>query len=365
MREIALILAGGTGSKLWPRSGANKPKQFRQFLGEGAMLQNTFNRIRRKYELEDIYIVTFADYEKYVLELLPDFMPENFLGEPAAKGTAIAIALSLEIIGQKIGYDFIATTFPADHFISNEIDFLNTVENAIEATKQLNSFVCLGVEPAYPATNYGYVQFCEDEIEGDLKANESLKKVATFAEKPDYNTAKRFIESGDFIWNTGVLTFKYNIFKSAFSKYMNDDFLILSSISELYNTELYSKALAEVYAKVSGISIDYGILERAENIAMIKSNFAWSDLGNWDEYYRLAMKDGSGNVVDGNTAVINSRNCVVSAQDKFIGIVNVDNLIVVEDDDAILICKRGDSDAVKIITDFMERVHISNFSNKD
>ncbi len=360
--KIALILAGGSGYRLWPRSTDKTPKQFVHLIGDGTMIQNTFARISKFFPIEDTYIVTSNDFYELVLEQLPSFPSENIIIEPFPRGTAPCLALSTIILQQKYTVDSVITVLPSDHIIFNLGEFYESLEIGIRAAKELKGIITIGIQPTRPETSFGYVQIKKD-YRGELNAlfDKGVRYSTTFAEKPDYATAKRFVESGDFLWNSGIFIWNIDTFVNSLEKYWREDYSTFKLLKEHVGKNSFNENLEYTYKQITSLSIDYAILEKADNVFVVQSTFRWSDVGNWDEIYRLSMKDAKNNVLIGDIIPINTTNCLINSNSKLIGVIGVSDLIVIDSDDALLICKRNYSDDVKEIVDFIRRKQMNRF----
>lgn len=361
MKKYAVIMAGGLGSRFWPRSTEKTPKQFIHLLGEGTMIQNTYDRLKTIFPVNDIYISVNESYADLVREQLPEAPDKNLIIEPFGRNTAPALGLVSATLDSQFDYDDIMLAFPADQIISNLGEFYHSIEIAIQAAYYKEGIVTIGINPTRPETQFGYVQFNEQKSSlGDL-FDAGVRYCSTFAEKPDRETAKRFIESGDFVWNSGIFVMKHGVFKDAFMKYLPfyaEQFDILKNHigSESFDTELET-----LYMKLNPISMDYGILEKADNVLVVKSSFAWSDLGNWDELFRMTMKDARNNFIEGEVISLNSSNTFISTESRMVGVIGVDDLIVIDSPDALLICKRGQSEQVQELVEYMRKNQIKKF----
>ncbi|MFP4544135.1 MAG: mannose-1-phosphate guanylyltransferase [Bacteroidota bacterium] len=360
MKKAAVIMAGGKGTKLWPRSTEDKPKQFIHLIGDGTMIQNTFTRIREVFDIEDIYVVIYRELYNLVIEQLPELNRDNIILEPFGRNTAPALILTYLQLKQNYGPDDIMLAFPADHVIINEGEFFNRIETAAITASETNGLVTLGIEPTRPETQFGYVQIDEYDSEGlGTLFDAGVRKSRIFAEKPDAGTAQRFLQSGDFLWNSGIFIWKMDTFAKAYKKYMPDHADVFTPLENKVENEDFFSDIESAYRKIDPISIDYGILEKATNVYVVKSFFNWSDVGTWDELYRLSMKDPKNNVVEGDVITIKTTNSLISANSKFIAAVGVSDLIVIDSEDAVFICKRGDSESIQEAIDFMRRKHIN------
>jgi mannose-1-phosphate guanylyltransferase len=361
MKKIALILAGGLGAKLWPRSTEKKPKQYTHMIGEGTLLQNTYERLVNYFDKDDIFVVTGYEHRVITREQLPNLNEENIIYEPFGKNTAPAIALSAHYIRQKnYSDDTIMYVFPSDHNISNLGEFYHSLDIAGGCADFSDDIITIGIHPMRPETKFGYIQIKNGNPGVNPYYESGLKQCLTFAEKPDIGTARRFVESGDFLWNSGIFVWKISTVMAAFRKYLTEINERFIDLVPMFGKDNYVDYLQNIYRQIPSISIDYGILEKAENVRCVKASFNWSDLGNWDELYRISMKDASNNVIKGDVISLNNKNCFVMAQGKMIGIIGCDDLVVIDSDDAILICKKGESEDVQDLVDFLRRKHMNH-----
>ncbi len=361
INKIAVIMAGGTGEKLWPRSVEALPKQFCHFVGTGTMIQNTYRRLLPLFGEEDIYIVTNKSLANLVIEQLPTIPEDNLIVEPFGKNTAPCMALAATVLADKLTDDTIIVALPSDHFIGNVGEYIERLETAIRFAYDKNGIVTIGIKPTRPETGYGYIQIKDSKKDLGEMYDNGVRYSSAFAEKPDLATARRFIESEDFLWNSGIFVWRMDTFWDSFHKYLPDHTRLFSLIAKNIGKSYYDRILEETYKQLQAVSVDYAILEKANNVFVVKSNFAWSDLGNWDELFKLKMKDARNNFIEGSVVPVNINNCFVSSKDKIIGIVGVENLIVIEEDNAIIICRKDKSDDVKEIVDFMKRKHITPY----
>jgi mannose-1-phosphate guanylyltransferase len=361
MTKIALILAGGTGAKLWPKSIEKQPKQFVHFIGEGTMLVNTYLRLMPVFPPENIFVVTPQQFKHLVSEQLPELPEENIILEPFPRNTAPCIALALTQLSKKFDKNTIVATFPSDHVIYNIREFHHSLDVAINVANERNGIVTLGIKPTRPETSYGYIQVKQNSQDLGFLYDNGVRYTTTFAEKPDLETAKRFLETGDFLWNSGIFVFKYDEFWREFDLYLPEQSKIFKVLKKFVGKESYPIALEDSYKKIDSVSIDYAILEKANNVFVVESSFNWSDLSNWDEVYRLSMKDGRDNFIEGDVITINVTNSYIYSEEKLVAISDIDNIIVVHTEDALLICRRGKSENVQEIIDYMKRKQIIKF----
>lgn len=347
--QYAIIMAGGIGSRFWPYSRTQKPKQFLDILGIGkTLLQTTYDRFLKSFDKDNIYVVTNQAYAGLVKAQLPDLNDSHILGEPAIKNTAACIAYASSKI-HHINEDAICVVAPSDHLILNEQVFLEKVEVGMQYASKSNALVTLGIRPSRPDTGYGYIQYLGDKTEDN-----EVFKVKTFTEKPTAELAQTFIDSGDFLWNAGIFIWSGRSIRKAFQDYLPEHFELFSSALPSFGTANELAVIQSVYEQCRSISIDYGILEKADNVFVIPSDFGWSDLGTWTSLYEnYSEKDANDNVLDGKQIhVYNTSNCMISShsnKNKVIAVNSVSNLIVVDTEDVLLICDKNKEQEVKQI----------------
>ena len=337
------IIAGGIGSRFWPKSRVEYPKQFLDILNTGkTLIQSTVDRFLQFVPKENIFIVTSADYTSIVEEQLPYLSKENIVSEPSRKNTAPCIAyISFKILKNDPEANLIVA--PADHLILDTATFEQTCAKAIDFVEHQDALVTLGIKPTYPNTGYGYIQH-ETET-----SQENIFKVKTFTEKPNIDLAKTFLLSGDFLWNAGIFIWKVNTILRMFEIHQPEMYEIFSQEKDKYNTPEEKEAIERIYPLCSSISIDYAIMEKADNVYVIPSSFGWSDLGTWASAYDNLEKDYLGNAVAGDRVmVIDSTQCMISApHDKLMVLQGLDDFIVVDTDDVLLICKKEKEQEIK------------------
>lgn len=357
-KKVAVIMAGGWGTKFWPRSTENTPKQYIHLIGQGTLIQNTYLRIKDFFPDEDIYVVSPEIFREQIELQLPEIPIDNIIIEPFGRNTAPCLALSHMLLKRKYAPDTIMTAFASDHVIGNLGEFHSSLEIACNTAYELKGIVTLGIKPKRPETQFGYVQIREEEGQLGEFYELGVRYSTTFAEKPDEATAKRFVDSGDFLWNSGIFTWRFDTFDEALQSFLPDHYSFFSSIETHIDKDTFAENLEIIYQQMNSISVDYGILEKAKNVYVVISNFRWSDLSNWDELYRLSMKDASNNVIEGDVISINTKNCLIISQERLIGTVGIENLIVIDSGDSLLICRRGHSEDVKEVVDHIKRKHI-------
>jgi len=330
------IMAGGIGSRFWPVSRMGHPKQFIDILGSGrTLIQQTMDRFRKMVPLENIYVVTAKEYVDITKEQLPDLPQENIISEPYRKNTAPCIAyISFKLLQKDKDASLIVA--PADHLILDTDKFLDICEEALGFANHLNALVTMGIKPTYPNTGYGYIQH------EDKETPDSIYKVKTFTEKPNLELAKTFLASGDFLWNSGIFIWKLNCILEAFQKHLPEMYELFSAEEDKLNTDEETTAIETLYAQCTNISIDFGLMEKANNVYVIPSSFGWSDLGTWNSAWENMDKDYFENAVAGkNVIVYDTNKTVVHVPDeKLVVLQGLDDYIVVDTKDVLLICHK-------------------------
>lgn len=340
----AIIMAGGIGSRFWPISRTSHPKQFIDILGTGkTLIQNTYERFLKVCPKENIYIVTNDNYLNLVRAQLPDIGDQQILTEPVMRNTAPCIAYGCFKI-ESINPNASIVVAPSDHLILDEAAFITAIEKSLKIASENQCLITLGIKPSRPDTGYGYIQYT-DQILG-----EDFHKVKTFTEKPTLDIAKTFIQSGDFLWNAGIFIWSADAILKAFNRYLPEMNEIFADAKPIYNSDNERSHIHKAYLQCTNISIDYGIMEKADNVYVLPSEFGWSDLGTWASIYQLADKDYVGNVVIPSEKVImyDSSNCMVNVPgEKLVVLQGLHDYIVVESNNTLLICPRDQEQNVK------------------
>ncbi len=344
--NYCVIMAGGVGSRFWPVSRTERPKQFIDILGVGqTLIQMTFLRFRKICPAENIFVVTNAIYKDLVLEQLPELTENQVLCEPAMRNTAPCVAYANYKINE-INPDALIVVAPSDHIILKEDEFVNDINIALKAAAQNDSLLTLGIKPSRPDTGYGYIQYIE---ESSFETVPEIKKVKTFTEKPNLEIARSFLASGDFLWNSGIFVWSLKSIMKAFKKHLDDVDSLFAKGTGKYNTAAETEFIEETYAVCKNISIDYGIMEKADNVYVLPVDFGWSDLGTWGSLYMLRQKDEQGNSVIGrNVMLYDTENCIVHMpEDKLVVLQGLNDYIVVEDNNTLLICRKEDEQKIR------------------
>ncbi len=350
-RNYCVIMAGGVGSRFWPFSRNNRPKQFLDFFGTGrSLLQMTFDRLTRLVPPEHILVVSNVQYRDLILEQLPELAESQILLEPKRRNTAPCIAYALNRI-KALSSDANIIVAPSDHLILKENDFLDTLREGLRFVNENPCLLTLGIKPSRPETGYGYIQV----EEGDSNP----RKVKTFTEKPNAELAKVFFETGEFFWNSGIFLWNLKTIDRAFHSLLPDVATKFSAGEKLYNTSEEQAFIDRIYPTCPNISIDYGIMEKATNVYVLCSDFGWTDLGTWGSLYDMSVKNADGNVsLKCQTAFYDSRNNIVALPaDKLAVIQGLDDYIVAESDGVLLICRKEEEQRIR---QFVNDINISH-----
>jgi mannose-1-phosphate guanylyltransferase len=341
-------MAGGLGTRFWPMSRTQKPKQFLDVLGVGkTMLQQTYERFLKICPNENIFVVTSDSFVALVKEQLPQLPKSNILSEPSRKNTAPCIAYASYKIHQ-INPDAVTVIAPSDHLILKGDTFTKAINACIIKAESKDCLVTLGIKPSRPDTGYGYIQFTKSD---DDEKDNRIHKVKTFTEKPEIEMAKFFLESGDFLWNAGIFIWSTKSIIKAFEKAEPEMALMFADGNSVFNTAKESDYIKEVYSKCKSISIDYAVMEKADNVYVRASAIGWSDLGTWGSLYTHVIHDDDANAVIGNNIIIQeSKNCIVRSDSaKVMAVQGMEDCIIVESEGIILICKKQDEQKIRNI----------------
>ncbi|MDD5170623.1 MAG: mannose-1-phosphate guanylyltransferase [Syntrophales bacterium] len=355
----AVIMAGGKGARFWPRSRNRLPKHLLDILSDRTIIQETVARISPLFPPERIMIVTGAAHADEVIRQLPQIPLRNILIEPVGRNTAPCIGLAAMAI-RKIGGDQVMVVLPSDHKIADEEGFLQTLRAAVGAAGEGNRLVTIGIEPTGPETGYGYIERGDYRmtIEGrDVFAVKSIR------EKPSLEQAKTLLAQGGFLWNSGMFIWKTSAILQAMQQFLPDLYEGLSEIEGALGTNREKTVLDMVYNRFHSISIDYGVMEKAGNTLIVPGDFGWSDVGSWDALWEVSERDERGNVIrcpEGFVGV-DSQNVLVHSANKMVAVVGMDDVIIVETDDTLLICRKGASQDVKKVVDILEERRMGKF----
>jgi mannose-1-phosphate guanylyltransferase len=349
MSFYAVIMAGGVGKRFWPQSRRATPKQLLPIAGNKSMLRMTIDRLKHITGEDRILIITNSDQEEAIRLECGELPVENILIEPEGKNTAPAIGLAAIII-QHRDPDAVMGVFPADHYIKDVKSFTKYIEQGIKIADEMRGLVTFGVVPTRPATGYGYIQFHDRK-----NPDEPIFAVKAFAEKPDSNTAELFLESGDFLWNSGMFVWRVDSILQSFQEFLPEIWDSLENIKGAIGKSVWDAVLTVEWATLRSISIDYGVMEKAQNVFVVRVDFSWNDVGSWDAVHEMRKKDKDRNVSKGEVIFYGSENNLVFANGKTVAMVGVDDLVVIDTKDALLIIPRGQTERVKELVDSFEK----------
>ncbi|MBC8399951.1 MAG: mannose-1-phosphate guanylyltransferase [Candidatus Marinimicrobia bacterium] len=339
---IAVIMAGGVGSRFWPRSRVKHPKQLLDIITDQSMLRVTYDRLTNITDTNKIFVVAGPALVAPIKHELPEMPAGNLIVEPSGKNTAPCIGLMAALL-RADEQDDVMGVFPADHLITDEKIFAEDVRTGANFSGDHNALITFGIQPTKPATGYGYIEF--DHRQSFFR--NQIFKVASFTEKPNRTKAENMFASGDYLWNSGMFLWRISSILKAFQEHLPEMYSHLEKIAQAKGQKNFTDVLNENWEKISCESIDYGIMEQAGNVYVIRGRFEWNDVGSWDALYDISPKDEAGNFLDGNIKAINIKNCFFHSRDTRIAAVGVEDLIVIKSSDALLIVNRGDSESVK------------------
>ncbi len=348
MNNYCIIMAGGIGSRFWPKSRVACPKQFLDILGVGrTFLQQTFDRFTKICKTENIFIVTGDTYAALVKQQLPELPDNNILTEPLRRNTAPCIAYACYKI-KSVNPNANIVVSPADHYIGDERGFVETINRGLQFTQFSSALLTIGIVPTRPETGYGYIQIDSHSEDNPLAIHE-VTKVKLFTEKPDLEMAKTFLESKEFFWNSGIFIWNVNAITQAFEKHQPEIHRLFAQGKDVYNTNKEKDYINSVYPECPNISIDFGIMELHDDVYVIPALFPWSDLGTWGSLLQQSKKDLYGNATIGpDITLFESRNNIIhTTQEKKVVIQGLDGYIVAENDDTLLICKLSEEQRIK------------------
>jgi len=341
----ALIMASGQGTRLWPLSRSQKPKQFHPLVSEKTLLRETFDRVRRKFPIDKIFVAVTEQHYKIAKKELPELPRRNFIVEPFAVGTAATIGLATTIINQHDPKAEIVC-LPCDHLMKKPVEFIAVLDFAEQMINEFpEEIIQIGIKPSFPDTGLGYIEYGDKK---DAAGHFSIYRVKRFVEKPDLETARDFVTSGKFLWNAGIYIFKASYLKELYEKYLPKTAAAFTAIAKSlngYTTEMQ-------YKNIDAISIDYGIIEKMKNILVIPADFGWSDIGNWGTLLeKLSQRRGIDLISTGHHLDIKSRNCLVISDERLVATVGLKDIIIINTPDALLVCNKNDAQEITKIID--------------
>ncbi|MCM1089127.1 MAG: sugar phosphate nucleotidyltransferase [Muribaculaceae bacterium] len=348
MKTYGVILAGGGGTRFWPLSRKELPKQLLNLTGKDLMVNETIDRLEGNVEKEDIFVVTNNTQAQLMLDATAGRVrPDHVLSEPAARNTAACIGYAAMEILQKYG-DGIMCILPSDHYIKKVDIYKKVIGKAIQVAEKTDALVTVGIQPTFPSTGYGYI------CHGESKMEDCYYTVRQFVEKPNLQKAKEYLLSGEYLWNSGMFIWKASTIIRYFDKLLPDIYTCLQTIGAAMNTPKEKEVIERVYGTIPKISIDYGIMERADKVLVLEGDFGWSDVGSWDALEALYDKDEHGNITYGEQVHIDTHDCIIYAKSKLVTTIGLDNVIVVETEDAVLVCDKNRAQEVKKIVDVLQ-----------
>ncbi len=352
MKIYGVIMAGGGGTRFWPLSRKKLPKQFLNLSGKDILVNETFDRLKKVVLPEDIFVVTNALYAEKTLELMEGRVnKDRILAEPSARNTAACIGYAAMEIMQKHG-DGIMCVMPSDHYIKREDIYTDTLKQAIDLADEKNCLVTIGIKPDYPSTGYGYIKSHQAVNAGG--GSKSYYLVDEFVEKPEEKVAKEYLKEGCYSWNSGMFVWKVSVILEYFKRLLPDIYECLNLMGEAMKTPLEEQVIADIYPQIPKISIDYGIMERADHVIMLEGSFGWNDIGSLDACEILYDPDEKGNVGVGKHILLDTEGTICYAKNKLICAAYVKDLMVIESDDVILICPKKKAQNVKNIVEILE-----------
>ena len=342
-----VILAGGSGTRFWPYSRHHHPKQLLNIIGDTSMLQMTVDRLKKIKKVTDIYIITRKNLYDLIIQNIKGIKPDHVIVEPSGKNTAPAIGMMAAYLAID-NPDAVMGIFPADHLIVGHRKFEKAVSTANHLAKKGDNLVTIGIKPNYPSTAYGYIQYDEKSEEDHIDAYH----VKTFAEKPHKKLAERFIASGDFVWNAGMFFWRTGVFMDSLKKFMPD---LANSINKIAPKLYTGEQFDGLWKLIDPESIDYGLLEKADNIYVVTGDFKWNDIGSWSALYDVLNTRDDGNIVRGNGKVMNGKNNLIQSNGRFTAVLGLSDLVVVNTDDATLVVPRDKVEDVKDLVAFLKK----------
>ena len=346
MEKYAVVMAGGVGSRFWPRSRKTLPKQLLNLFGEFTMIQETVKRLDGFIDADKIFVITNKVQKALIEEQLPQIPKDNIVAEPVGRNTAPCVALAAAIINE-IKNDAVIITLPADHLITDTKKFRQSLQSAAEFAHQSKGLVTFGIEPKRPDTGYGYINFDREEIKPQVH------KVKKFVEKPNLETAQQYLASGEYLWNSGMFIWRADVVLDEIKHHLPEIFNSIIMLNKDPSSSNFYRELDDIYPDLRSISIDYGIMEKSDKVFLVKSNFDWSDVGSWETAYELLQKDADMNAKIGDVFSAGSKNSFVYSPGKFAAVVGMENVIVINTEDALLVCNRNNVQDVRKVVDFL------------
>src|SRR5919109_2659609 len=347
----AVIMAGGQGTRFWPRSRRKLPKQLLNIVGEATMLEQTVARVAPLIPAERTLVVAGSAYRDSIRACLPQLPAENFLFEPVGRNTAACVAWAALWVGQRAS-DAVMAVLPADHLIRDEAEFLRVLKVATVVAQPLNRLVTIGIHPTHPETGYGYIRVSEDRLQVDGRG---IFRVAQFVEKPSPQKAEQFLAEGTYVWNSGMFVWRADSIWLEVCRYLPQLAHDLAPVAEITDAGTLGDVLNDVYPRLPSVSIDVGVMERAQDVWVVPADIGWSDVGSWRALAELLSADAHGNVVVGEQRGIDTAGCFIYSPGKLVATIGLSNLVVIETDDVLLICPKERDQEVRQLVELLER----------
>ncbi|MCY9657475.1 mannose-1-phosphate guanylyltransferase [Paenibacillus chondroitinus] len=355
MKRFSVIMAGGGGTRFWPLSRQNKPKQLLNISGNDIMINDTILRYEKVISIENTIIVTNKSQASLLEDILLEEVPRrNILKEPLGKNTAACILYAALFLQKKYD-DCVMIVLPSDHHITNVNSFKSVLEKASQLAEQEDNLVTIGIKPTFPSTGYGYINFNKSIL------NNGAYEVKEFVEKPSFDKANQYLSSGEYLWNSGMFLWKTSKIIACFQRYLPRLYNNMMQIYADIGTQNEEQAIAEIYPNLQNISIDYGILERSDDVIVIPGDFGWNDVGSWDALGGIFSPDDKGNIVKAKHIGLETKNSIIFGNDRLIATIGINNLIIAETRDAILVCPKDRAQDVKNIVDMLKEKGMSDY----
>lgn len=346
-----VILAGGTGERFWPLSRREKPKQFLPLFGQRTMLQLTMDKLKGLITAQNVFVVTDKAYEDLVAAQLPELPLENIICEPCGRDTAAAVGLAAEHIAHRDPQG-VMVVLPADHYVADVEEFRRVLKAGIEVAGEGKWVLTIGIRPSRPETGYGYIQ--QGEQKGERQGTAIFKAVA-FHEKPDLDRALKYLDAGNYLWNSGMFIWRVDLIRRLIASFLPQLDAGLAQIAASIDNEEEARVTAAVYQDLPRISIDYGIMEKCNEVLVIPATFGWDDVGSWTALARYDEVDQQGNVLKARGVFLDTHDCLVYAPDRVVATLGVKDLLIVDDGDSLLICQKDRDQEIKKVVEALRQ----------
>lgn len=346
-----VILAGGTGERFWPLSRRQRPKQFLSLFGRRTMLQLTMDKLKGLIEPADVYVITDAVYHSLVKVQLPDLPLKNIICEPCGRDTAAAVGLAAEHIARRDPQE-VMVVLPADHYVADVEEFRRVLKAGVEVAREGERVLTIGIRPSRPETGYGYIQ--RGEQVGERRGT-AIFKAAAFHEKPDINKAMEYLSSGYYFWNSGMFIWRVDLIRQLITRFLPELDVGLKRIGHSIGSIEEAQVTTEVYQNLTRVSVDYGIMEKCDQVLVIPATFGWDDVGSWTALGRYSKEDQQGNVLKARGVFLDTRDCLIYAPDRVVATLGVKDLLIIDDGDSLLICSRGRDQEIKKVVEALRK----------